>query len=186
MSIYDPRTLPEGLPIPIDDGACKHLEGISLPSISLLATNGCLLNTLEISQHKAIFYFYPRTGIPGKNPPLGWNEIPGARGCTPQTCEYRNNFEKFRTQGLQIYGISTQTTEYQKEAVQRLELPFSLLSDEKLKLTNAIKLPTLEVNGVILIKRLTLIVERGKIIKVFYPVFPPDKNAQEVLRFLNS
>ena len=186
MVTYDPKKLPENLPIPRDDGACNHLEGLDIPSISLQATNGNLLNIFEVSQHKAVFYFYPRTGIPGKNPPIGWNEIPGARGCTPQTYGYRDNFEKFRTLGIQIYGVSTQSTEYQKEAAQRLELPFLLLSDEKLKLTRALKLPTFNVDGAILIRRLTLIVEKGKVIKVFYPIFPPDKNAQEVLGFVNT
>ena len=186
MSSHNPLNLPDNLPIPVDDGACNHLEGMILPSVFLEATNGEKLNIAEISKQKTIFYFYPRTGIPGKNPPEGWNEIPGARGCTPQTCNFRGTYHEFKKLNVSIFGVSTQTTEYQAEAVSRLTLPFLMLSDKNLELSRYLQLPTFEVLGVTLIKRITLVADEGRIIKYFYPIFPPDKNADEVLKYLKS
>lgn len=160
MSNYSPLHLPDNLPIPADDGACNHLEEMILPSLFLKATNGRKLDIFEISKQKTVLYFYPCTGLPGKEPPEGWSEIPGARGCTPQSCNFRDAHNEFKKLNTKVYGISTQPTEYQAEAVTRLNLPFLLLSDKNLELTNHLKLPTFKVEGVILIKRLTLKEER--------------------------
>jgi peroxiredoxin len=132
-----------------------------------------------------VIYIYPRTGRPDQEAPTGWNEIPGARGCTPQSCAFRDHYEELRRAGAaQVFGLSTQDTAYQREAVERLHLPFELLSDEKLAFARALRLPTFEVDGMKLIKRITLIARDGAIVKVFYPVFPPDRNATDVLAWL--
>jgi peroxiredoxin len=128
---------------------------------------------------------YPRTGRPDRELPTGWNAIPGARGCTPQSCAFRDHHEELKRSGAaQVFGVSTQDTAYQREAAERLHLPFELLSDEKLEFARALKLPIFEVAGMTLIKRLTLIARAGVIEKVFYPVFPPDKNADDVLDWI--
>jgi peroxiredoxin len=133
---------------------------------------------------RTVVYAYPRTGRPDQEPPHGWNEIPGARGCTPQSCAFRERHQSLQQLGAQVYGLSTQDTDYQREAVERLHLPFELLSDAELALTRALRLPTFEVEGMTLLKRLTLIIEAGRVVKVFYPVFPPDQNAANVLDWL--
>jgi peroxiredoxin len=176
--------LPQDLPVPRDDGACGHLAGMKLPSIALPSTRG---RTVELSGlgGTTVIYIYPRTGRPDQEAPTGWNEIPGARGCTPQSCAFRDHYEELRRAGAaQVFGLSTQDTAYQREAVERLHLPFELLSDEKLAFARAFKLPTFEVDGMKLIKRITLIARDGAIVKVFYPVFPPDRNATDVLAWL--
>jgi peroxiredoxin len=176
--------LPEGLSIPTDDGACDHLPGMRLPSVTLRSTTGHLVDLSELSG-RTVVYCYPRTGRPGEDPPPGWDEIPGARGCTPQSCAFRDHHAELLSLGARVFGLSTQGTEYQHEAADRLHLPFELLSDEKLAFARALGLPTFEVEGMILIKRLTLIISDGRIKKIFYPVFPPDRNAEEVVEWLS-
>jgi peroxiredoxin len=183
-----PRTdnlyeLPSHLPAPVDDGACDHLVGMRLPSIPLMSTAGRLVDVSRFSG-RTVVYVYPRTGRPDVDPPQGWNEIPGARGCTPQSCAFRDHYQELRRHAAQVFGLSTQDTDYQREAVDRLHLPFEVLSDASLALTQALRLPTFVVDGVTLIKRLTLICRDADIEKVFYPVFPPDRNAADVLAWL--
>jgi peroxiredoxin len=176
--------LPKNLPVPQDDGACDHLAGMKLPSIALPSTRG---RTVDLSRlgGATVVYVYPRTGRPDREPTPGWNDIPGARGCTPQSCAFRDHHEELKRAGAaQVFGLSTQDGAYQREAVERLHLPFDLLSDEKLAFAQALELPTFEVGGMKLIKRLTLILRGGVIAKVFYPVFPPDRNAADVLAWL--
>jgi peroxiredoxin len=177
-------TIPENLPIPIDDGACDHLLGMKIPSVALLSTTGEMVD-LASSIGRTVVYCYPRTGQPDQNPPNGWNEIPGARGCTPQSCAFRDHYQELQAFKAKVFGLSTQGTGYQCEAVERLHLPFELLSDEKLKFAHSLRLPTFEIESMKLIKRLTLIINNGQIEKVFYPVFPPDKNAEEVIDWLS-
>jgi peroxiredoxin len=177
--------LPKDLPIPIDDGACNHLRGMQLPSVPLMSTTGRMVDLAKISG-RTVVYCYPRTGRPDKDSPQGWDEIPGARGCTPQSCAFRDHYQELRALGAEVFGLSTQDSNYQKEAVERLHLPFPLLSDEKLIFTKAVNLPTFEVEAMTLIKRLTLIIRNGLVEHVFYPVFPPDKNADEVIGWLHK
>ena len=191
MSSTNPYELPADLPIPIDDGACDHLPGLRLPSIPLMSTTG---QTADLSslQGRVVVYCYPRTGRPGQEIPKGWDDIPGARGCTPQSCAFRDHHAEFVALGARVFGLSTQTTDYQREAAARLHLPFELLSDEKLSFAHGLRLPTFECGWSFgaqpetLIKRLTLILAGGKIEKVFYPVFPPDKNAEQVSAWLSE
>jgi peroxiredoxin len=177
--------LPKDLPIPIDDGACNHLPGLALPSINLLATSGRTVNLATLPGW-VVIYCYPMTGRPGVPLPDGWDQIPGARGCTPQSCAFRDHYQELTALNAQVFGLSTQTTEYQREAAERLHLPFELLSDSSLQFANALRLPTFDVEGMRLIKRITLIARDGKIVKHFYPVFPPDKNAEDVVAWLQS
>lgn len=177
--------LPENLPAPVDDGACNHLTGMRLPSIPLGSTSERWVDLAGLPG-KSVVYCYPRTGRPDWEPPQGWNEIPGARGCTPQSCAFRDHYKELQVLGVSLFGLSTQETAYQKEAVERLRLPFELLSDAGLSFARALRLPTFEVESMTLIKRLTMIVFSGKIAKVFYPVFPPDKNAEEALDWLRG
>jgi peroxiredoxin len=178
--------LPKNLPVPQDDGGARHLEGMKLPDLALPATEGSQVNLSKL-QGRTVVYAYPRTGVPGKPLIQGWDAIPGARGCTPQSCGYRDHFAELRKAGIsQLYGLSTQDTDYQREVVERLHLPFAILSDAELKLQRALKLPTFEVAGLTLLKRLTLVIDNGTITHVFYPVFPPDQSAQEVLDWLQA
>lgn len=173
------------IPAPIDDGAARYLEGANLPDIALPATDGSHVS-LARRGGRVVVFAYPRTGEPGK-PALAedWDMIPGARGCTPQACAFRDLHGELLAAGATgVFGLSTQDTGYQLEAVKRLHLPFSLLSDAKLTLTKALGLPTMEVAGFTLMKRLALIIDDGRIAKVFYPVFPPDRNAAEVRSWL--
>ena len=184
--LHDPTVLPEDLPIPQDDGAARHLKGLKLPDIALAATDGSAVSLARLAG-RTIVYVYPRTGRPGQSLPTGWDAIPGARGCTPQSCSFRDHFAELKGLGVaQLYGLSTQTTEYQREAVERLHLPFAILSDKDLKLARALKLPTFEVDGMVLIKRMAWIIDNGTISNVFYPVFPPDKSAGEVVAWLKA
>jgi|SRR5947209_7976517 len=178
-------SLPPDLPVPEDDGAADHLQGMRLPQLPLMSTRDVRVNLASLPG-TTVVYCYPRTGQPNREVPAGWNEIPGARGCTPQSCAFRDHHAELRELGAEVFGLSTQTTEYQREAVKRIELPFALLSDVDLAFTRALRLPTFEFEGMILIKRLTLIVEDGTIVKVFYPVFPPDRNAGDVIAWLES
>lgn len=177
--------LPTNLPVPIDDGKCNHLLGITLPNIILNSTNDNKINLAEL-KGLYVLYFYPMTGRPDIELPEGWNEIPGARGCTPQSCSFRDNNQVLTNLNAKVYGISTQSTTYQKEMVERLHLPFEVLSDEKLELTKKLDLPSFVVNNMTLIKRITLICKVSKIVKVFYPVFPPDKNVDEVINWIKN
>jgi peroxiredoxin len=172
------------IPTPLDDGAARHLTGMRVPSVPLAATNGTMVD-LSAMSHFVLVYAYPRTGIPGVENPEGWDLIPGARGCTPQSCAFRDHFAELKALGVRhLFGLSTQDSAYQAEAARRLHLPFPILSDEKLSLTRAMRLPTFETSGMTLLKRLTLVIVDGTIEHVFYPVFPPDRNAGEVLNWL--
>ncbi len=191
----DVSKLPQGLAAPQDDGACKHLVGMQLPDLSLQATTEKPVFLKEMSKECLVIYCYPMTGRPDRNLPENWDSIPGARGCTPQSCSFRDHYEDLKSYGAKVYGLSTQSTSYQQEAKQRLHLPFELLSDETLSFVNALNLPTVDLAQIskvspdiptILIKRLTLIAREGKIEKVFYPVFPPDQDAQNVLNYLEQ
>ncbi len=177
--------LPKDLPVPMDDGAAAHLEGMSLAKIALASTDGATVELASLPG-RFVIYIYPMTGRPGVSLPDGWDAIPGARGCTPQSCNFRDHHLELSALGVGVFGLSTQDTEYQREVRDRLHLPFQLLSDPSLQLKSALRLPTFRVQGVELYKRLTLIIETGKIEKVFYPVFPPDKNAEEVLAWLKQ
>ena len=185
MSIEYTR-LPEGLPPAQDDGAAQHLPGMRLPHVALPATQG---GAVDLAQMRGILvvFAYTMTGRPGHPLPGGWDEIPGARGCTPQACGFRDLFAELRALGVAgVFGVSTQTTAYQKEAAERLHLPFPLLSDANGELTEMLDLPTFEAEGELLLKRLTFVARDGMIEKVFYPVFPPDRNAADVSDYLAS
>ncbi|MEP6839744.1 MAG: peroxiredoxin [Bradyrhizobium sp.] len=175
------------IPAPSDDGAAKHLTGTRIPSFSLLATDDTSID-LSMLLGRTVVFAYPRTGEPGKISLVDdWDMIPGARGCTPQTCSFRDLFAELKAAGAQqVFGLSTQDNVYQTEMASRLHLPFPVLSDEKLALSRALKLPTMEVAGLTLIKRLALVVDDGRITHVFYPVFPPDRNAGDVLAWLKQ
>jgi peroxiredoxin len=185
-ALHDPNVLPAELPAPQDDGAARHLAGMRLPSLALAGTDGSNVDLSKLSG-RTVVYVYPRTGVPGQPLPEGWNEIPGARGCTPQSCGFRDHFGELERLGVaRVFGLSTQDTAYQREAVERLHLPFPVLSDERLALARALDLPTFTTSGMTLLKRMALIIDDGVISKVFYPVFPPDKNAEEVIAWLRS
>jgi peroxiredoxin len=184
--MHNPNILPPNIPAPQDDGGARHLVGMTLPDMALPATDGKPVNLAKLKD-RTVVYIYPRTGVPGVDLPPGWNEIPGARGCTPQSCGFRDHFGELKRLGVaQLYGLSTQDTAYQQEAATRLHLPFAILSDDKLTLTEALKLPTFTTSGMILLKRMALVIDDGKITKVFYPVFPPDKSAAEVVAWLQA
>jgi peroxiredoxin len=181
--------LPANLPVPADDGAARHLTGMRLPSVTLQGTHGQPVQIDLIGAPRAVIYAYPRTGQPDEEALGGnaaWDEIPGARGCTPQSCAFRDHHAELWALGAEVYGLSTQTSAYQQEMVARLHLPFPVLSDENLLLTRALRLPTLVVEGVTLLKRLTLIVREGRVEHVMYPVFPPDQNAGQVVSWLRQ
>ena len=183
---HNPQFLPPGIPAPQDDGAARHLAGEKLPDLALPATDGTSVNLSRLSG-RTVIYIYPRTGVPGVDLPTGWDQIPGARGCTPQSCAFRDHFGELTRLGVaHLYGLSTQDTAYQREAATRLHLPSALLSDENLALAKALNLPTFSVAGMTLLKRMALVSDDGRITKVFYPVFPPDKNAAEVVAWLQE
>ncbi len=172
------------IPKPTDDGAASHLAGMRVPSVPLPATDG---TTVDLSSLPGlvVVYAYPRTGIPGIENPPGWDSIPGARGCTPQSCSFRDHFAELKALGVtHLFGLSSQDTAYQREVAERLHLPFAILSDEHFKLTEALRLPTFQTNGMTLLKRMALVIRDGKIEHVFYPVFPPDQNASDVTAWL--
>jgi len=175
------------IPAPTDDGGASHLAGMKIPSVSLRATTDEAIDLSELNGRTVVFA-YPRTGEPGKVSLVDdWDMIPGARGCTPQTCSFRDLFAELRAAGAaHVFGLSTQSPEYQAEMAARLHLPFPVLSDEKLKLTGSLRLPTMDVVGLTLIKRLALVIDDGRITHVFYPVFPPDRNASDVLAWLKG
>ena len=178
--------VPSDLPAPTDDGGARHLTGIIFPNVTLPATDGTQVN-LATLRGRTVVYVYPRTGVPGQPSPEGWDAIPGARGCTPQSCGFRDHFAELMRLGVSsLFGLSAQTTEEQQEAQTRLHLPFPLLSDATLALARALNLPTFTVAGMTLLKRMAWIIDNGSMTKVFYPVFPPDKNAEEVIAWLQE
>ena len=194
---FDPIRLPSDLPRPLDDGAAHHLRGRPMPPLALPSTAGGSLRVDRVPEgfERLVLYAYPRTGRPGIEPPDGWDAIPGARGCTPEACGFRDHAASLAEAGAAVAGLSTQTTDYQREAVERLHLPFPLLSDHELELTNALRLPTFEVeprrgiddgSNPVLLRRLTLIVRDGVVEHLFYPVFPPDTHAEEVLAWMEG
>jgi peroxiredoxin len=184
---HDPNVLPPDLPVPQDDGAASHLSGLALPPFELPASDGSLVR-LDRLPGRVVVYAYPRTGVPGEDPLVpDWDAIPGARGCTPESCAFRDHYRELQATGATlVFGLSTQDTAYQREAAERLHLPFALLSDADLELTKALRLPTFEAAGQTLLKRFTLVISDGVIEHVFYPVFPPDGHAAEVLEWLRS
>ena len=174
------------IPVPMDDGSARHLVGARMPTIALPATDGAAVD-LSALPGRTVAYAYPRTGQPGVDNPDGWDMIPGARGCSPQSCAFRDHFAGLRRLGaVQVFGLSTQNTAYQTEAATRLHLPFPLLSDAALGLTRAMNLPTMQVAGMTLLQRFTLIIDAGRVTHVFYPVFPPDRNAADVMEWLGA
>jgi len=185
-ALHDPNVLPAELPAPQDDGAARHLAGMRLPSLALAATDGSQVDLSQLPG-RTVVYVYPRTGVPGQPLPEGWNDTPGARASTPQSCSSRDHFGELERLGIaHVFGLSTQDSAYQREAVERLHLPFPVLSDERLALARALDLPTFTTSGMTLLKRMALIIDEGVISKVFYPVFPPDKNAEEVIAWLRN
>jgi peroxiredoxin len=182
----NPNALPDNIPAPPDDGGADHLTGRKIADIDLPATSGGNVNLSRLAG-RTVLYVYPRTGVPGIPNPSGWDMIPGARGCTPQSCSFRDHFADLQRLGVDhLFGLSTQDTAYQQEAATRLHLPFPLLSDERLDLTRALSLPTFAVEGMTLLKRMALVIDAGTIVKVFYPVFPPDRNASDVIAWLQA
>jgi len=185
-STHDPNVLPANLPVPEDDGAARHLAGMRLPPVQLAATDGTNVDLAKLAG-RTVVYIYPRTGRPGVALLEGWDAIPGARGCTPQSCSFRDHFAELKSLGVaHLFGLSTQDTDYQREAFNRLHLPFAILSDAGLQLTRALSLPTFEIAGMTLLKRMVLVIDDGVIVKMFYPVFPPDESAAVVARWLRS
>ena len=183
---HNPQVLPAGIPAPEDDGAARHLTGMRVPDLALPATGGGTVN-LALLPGRTVVYIYPRTGVPSVDPPDGWDAIPGARGGTPQSCSFRDHFDELTALGVgQLFGLSTQDTAYQQEAATRLHLPFPILSDEKLALAKGLGLPTFTVGGMTLFKRMALVIDDGVITKVFYPVFPPDRSAADVVAWLQA
>ena len=181
----DVYRLPPDLPAPVDDGMARHLPGLPVAPVSLPATTGQWID-LSALPGRSVVYCYPRTGRPDQELPDGWNLIPGARGCTPQSCAFRDHYRELESLGARVFGLSTQDTDYQREAAERLHLPFPLLSDARLEFASAMRLPAFEVQSMRLLKRLTLILREGVVEHIFYPVFPPDRNAQQVVDWLTT
>jgi peroxiredoxin len=182
---FDPTVLPPGLPRPEDDGAARHLPGRRIPDVALPATDGSSVRLAEARPRRVVVYAYPHTARPGEGTLTDdWDLIPGARGCTPEACGFRDHHAELDAAGAEVFGLSTQTTSHQRELVERLHLPFPILSDAELRLTAALELPTFEAGGHTLLRRLTLVLRDGAIEHVWYPVFPPDRHAEEVLAWL--
>lgn len=185
--MHDPTQLPDDLPVPADDGAAEHLPGIPLPALTYDATDGSTVRLDDLGPGRTVLYLYPKTGRPGVAMPPGWDEIPGARGCTTEACDFRDHHRKLLVAGAaRVYGLSSQSPAYQAEAVERLRLPYSLLADPELRLAAALDLPTFSAGGERLYERLSLIVRDGSVEHVFYPVFPPNEHAQEVLAWFST
>jgi len=185
----DVHELPADLPIPLDDGATDHLVGMSLPHVALMSTLGHAMELGGVlnkgkNKGKLVIYSYPMTGQPDVPLPEGWDQIPGARGCTPQSCAFRDHYQELQALGAEVMGLSVQTPEYQKEMADRLHLPFPVLSDAQYQFQKALNLPTFEVAGMTLLKRVTLIAHNGVIEAVHYPIFPSDSDAAWVLSYL--
>lgn len=178
--------LPSDLPVPRDDGAAAHLVGLAMPSIILDATLGAPVDLAALPPGRTVLFAYPMTGRPGVDLPPGWNEIPGARGCTPQNCSFRDAHQTFAALGAGVLGLSTQTRDYQLEMAERLHLPYPVLSDPNFALTDALRLPTFEASGMRLLRRLTMVIRNGIIEHIFYPVFPPDRATGDVIEWLRA
>ncbi len=183
---HDPMVLPANLPVPEDDGACDHLPGTMVPPVPLPATDGTDVDLAAPHAGRTIVFAYPRTGRPGFGPAPGWDQIPGARGCTPENCGFRDHHAELRDLGARVFGLSTQSTAEQREMVARLGAPYAVLSDADLGFSRALKLPTFDFAGRALIKRPTLVIREARVEHVFYPVFPPDTHAGEVVRWLSD
>jgi peroxiredoxin len=186
MRSDDLYSLPDNLPAPQDDGACGHLVGQLMPPVPLRATTGAWIRLDQSSMPWTVVYAYPRTGVPDQDSPSGWDAIPGARGCTPQACSYRDHHLELQSLGASVFGISTQTTDYQLEMAARLHLPFPVLSDADLVLTRALRLPTFKYGDWTLLKRFTLILQTGRIVHVIYPVFPSTADAPAVVAWIRQ
>jgi peroxiredoxin len=182
MTVYE---LPTNLPVPVDDGGCDHVEGLAVPALTLESSIGPV-DLAVFGAERGVLYLYPRTGRPDRSIPEAWNAIPGARGCTPESCGFRDHSEELRGLGARVAGLSSQTLEEQVELSERLGILHPVISDPELALRDALSLPTFEFEGQTLYKRATLIFEAGRIEKCFYPVFPPDRHAEEVLAWLGS
>jgi peroxiredoxin len=182
VSLY---SLPDDLPVPVDDGACDHLQGLQVPQLTLESSVGPV-DLAAFAAGRAVLYLYPRTGRPDRTIPDEWNAIPGARGCTPESCGFRDHAQELRAHGAKLAGLSAQTLEEQVELAERLGILYPVIADPGLALRDALRLPTFEFGGQTLYKRVTLVFEGGRIAKVFYPVFPPDQAAEEVLAWLGS
>ena len=185
MGTVDPYTLPPDLPVPEDDGRADHLPGLAIPVLVLQSSQGPV-NLAELADARAVLYIYPRSGLPGVPLLEGWNEFPGARGCTPQSCGFRDHAAELGAFGARVAGLSAQPLDAQIEFAERNRMPFPVISDPDLALGEALNLPTFDIAGLTLYKRMALIVEQGLIVKVFYPVFPPDRNAADVLAWLRD
>lgn len=179
--------LPADLPVPEDDGAATHLPGTKVPHVELEGPGGAMIRLDALGAGRTVIYIYPLTGRPGTGLPDGWDSIPGARGCTPEACGFRDHYQDLLAAGaVAVFGLSSQDTDYQREVVERLHLPFPMLSDPTRSLADALNLPTFETSGLTLYKRLTLIIRDGVIEHVFYPIFPPDRHAHQVLTWLQD
>jgi peroxiredoxin len=185
VSIHDPYALPEGLPVPEDDGGADDLPGLEIPNLVLPSSQGPV-DLAELARERLVLYVYPRSGRPGVPMLPGWDDIPGARGCTPQSCGFRDHAAELAAERARVAGVSAQTLADQVEFAERNHIPYPVISDEWLELERWLGLPTFDVEGMTLYKRLALVAEGGLIAKVFYPVFPPDRNAEEVLAWLRS
>lgn len=183
--MQDYTSTPANLPVPEDDGAASHLVGSRLPSLGLVSTQGGVVDLSAIKGWSVVFC-YPMTGRPGVALPPGWDQIPGARGCTPQNLAYKDHYTELTALGANVFGLSTQETSYQQEMAERLHLPFAVLSDESMAMTNAMRLPTFQTAGLHLLKRLTLIVKDAKIMAVKYPIFPSNSDAAWAINWLGS
>ena len=186
MRSDDLYAVPPGLGVPMDDGACDHLLGATVPPIALPATTGEHIRLDRSATPWTVVYAYPRTGVPDQDSPPGWDEIPGARGCTPQNCAFRDHHAELRALGATVYGLSTQSIAYQQEMATRLHLPYPVLSDERLELTNALRLPTFTYGEWTLIKRLSVVIRDGRIAHVVYPVFPSNADAPAIKAWLQE
>ena len=181
------ESLPDDLPIPEDDGAAQHLPGMAMPELTLTGTDGESVDLSALGEGRTVLYLYPLSGKPGSDLPDGWDAIPGARGCTPEACGFRDHLNELRDAGAaRVYGLSAQDTAYQREFAERMALPFVLLSDPGLRLGQLMRLPTFVADGQRLYTRLTMVIRDGRVEHVFYPIFPPDRHADEVLRWLRA
>jgi peroxiredoxin len=182
----DLYTVPGDLPVPEDDGAADHLLHARLPSVALPSTPGAPVDLAEASEQTLVLYVYPQTGTPGRPSPAGWDEVPGARGCTPENCAFRDHAQDLSSLGATVLGLSAQALEEQREFAERERIPYPLLNDSEFRLTEELGFPTFEVNGERYYRRLTLIARDGRVVKVFYPVFPPQENAGQVVAWLRG
>jgi peroxiredoxin len=187
IAVTERYGLPDNLPVPMDDGSATHLVGLTIPDLALTASDGSTVKLDEVSAGRWLLFVYPTTGVPGEKMPTGWDEIPGARGCTPEACGFRDNLQELLDAGLDaVYGLSTQGTQYQRELSERLHLPYLMLSDPTYALGDQLRLPTFEAGGSRFYKRLTLVIRGGTIEHVFFPIFPPNEHARKVLEWLRK